>query len=87
MVLPLLLQVALEGRAERAIIVHACDTSIDLEGLDEKEFTLKQVFYFFAHVLFGKIEGFFLFRLWSLQIDKEKSGILTAGFGWFSICF
>jgi len=50
-VLPLLLQVALEGRAERSEIVHACDTSIDLKGLNEEEFTLKQVFHFFTHVL------------------------------------
>ena len=50
-VLPLLLQVTLKGRAERSVIVHACDTSINLERLDEEEFTLKQVFHFFTHVL------------------------------------
>jgi hypothetical protein len=89
MVLPLLLQVSFKSGTQRSVIVHSCDTSINLESLNEEEFTLEEVLNLLSHVLLGEVHRLFLLSFWSLFIKiKTKSGILTAGFGFsFSIVF
>ena len=75
MFLPLLFDVSLQSRSERAIVVETGDTSVDLKGLGEEELSDQKRLALLSAVFLGKIYRLlFLGVLWfvSLKLKNVK---------------